>query len=353
MRAIQVQRDLTLRGSDVDMPRPGRGEVLVRVHAAGVCGTDLHIVDGILKSGAYPMTLGHEAAGVVEEAGQGGPGELGGPGEPEAGLAAGTRVAVFNKLFCGACEQCLLGRVNLCTVEPGQLGFNRDGGDAEYVLAPEQNLAVLPDGVDFATAAVLTCAGMTAVHATRMSRLESGQTAVVNGIGGVGILVVQVAARAGASVVAVADSAGKADLAVKHGAADAIVLGPGDDYATLPEAVRSRTRGRSADVFFELVGTTDTMAAGVRSLAPRGRFVCTGYTGQSLGVDPIEFIMSESSLVSTVAATRTDLNDAIAMAARGDLVVPVDASYPLDGIADALSALRSRSVLGRQVLIPG
>jgi alcohol dehydrogenase, propanol-preferring len=194
---------------------------------------------------------------------------------------------------------------------------------------------------------------MTAVHAGRMSRLESGQTAVVNGIGGVGILVVQVAARAGGSVVAVADSADKADLAIKHGAADAIVLGPGDDYATLPEAVRSRTRGRGADVFFELVGTTDTMAAGIRSLAPRGRFVSTGYTGQPLSIDPIEFILSEASLVSTVAATRTDLNDAIAMAARGDLVVPVDGSYPLDGIAEALSALRSRSVLGRQVLIPG
>ena len=151
---------------------------------------------------------------MVEEAG------------PGMALAAGTRVAVFNKLFCGACEQCLLGRQNLCTVEPGQLGFNRDGGDAEYVLAPERNLAVLPDAVDFATAAVLTCAGMTAVHATRMSRLESGQTAVVNGIGGVGILVVQAAANAGATVIAVADADDKAELATKHGAADVIVLAP-------------------------------------------------------------------------------------------------------------------------------
>ena len=259
---------------------------------------------------------------------------------------------MFNKLFCGTCEQCLLGRQNLCVVEPGQLGFNRDGGDAEYVLAPERNLAVLPDAVDFATAAVLTCAGMTAVHATRMSSLQSGQTAVVNGIGGVGILVVQVAARAGATVIAVADSVDKADLAAKHGAADVVVLGRGDDYAALPEAVRSAAGGRGADVFFELVGTTETMTAGIRSLAPRGRFVSTGYTDQSLNIHPIEFILSESSLVSTVAATRTDLNDAIAMAAAGNLTVPLAGSYPLDGIADALAALRSRSVLGRQVLVP-
>jgi alcohol dehydrogenase, propanol-preferring len=341
MRAIRVWQDLSVHGTDVAAPRPGRGQALVRVHAAGVCGTDLHIVDGLIKPDAYPVTLGHEMAGVVEEAG------------PGVALAAGTRVAVYNKLFCGGCEQCLLGWPNLCTVEAGQLGFNRDGGDAEYVLAPERNLAVLPGTVDFATAAVLTCAGMTAVHATRMSRLESGQTAVVDGIGGVGILVVQAAARAGASVVAVADSAAKADLAVKHGAADAIVLGPGEDYAALPAAVRSRAGGRGADVFFELVGTTDTMTAGIRCLAPRGRFVSTGYTGQPLRIHPIEFILAEASLVSTVAATRTDLNDAIALAARGDLVVPLAGSYPLDGIADALAALRGRGVLGRQVLIPG
>jgi alcohol dehydrogenase, propanol-preferring len=340
MRAIQVQQDLTIRASDVETPQPGQGEALVRVRAAGVCGTDLHIVDGMIKPDAYPMTLGHEAAGVVEQAG------------PGTALAADTRVAVFNKLFCGTCEQCLLGRQNLCTVEPGQLGFNRDGGDAEYVVAPERNLAVLPDAVDFATAAVLTCAGMTAVHATRMSGLQSGQTAVVNGIGGVGILVVQAAARAGATVIAVADSGDKADLAAKHGAADVVVLGQGDDYAALPEAVRSRTGGRGADAFFELVGTSDTMTAGIRSLAPRGRFVSTGYTDQSLNIHPIEFILSEARLVSTVAATRTDLNDAIAMAAAGSLVVPLAGSYPLDGIADALSALRSRSVLGRQVLVP-
>jgi propanol-preferring alcohol dehydrogenase len=340
MRAIQVQEDLTVRGTEIETPRPGPGQALVRVHAAGVCGTDLHIVDGMIKPDSYPMTLGHEAAGIVEQAG------------PGAAIAAGTRVAVFNKLFCGSCEQCLLGRQNLCSVEPGQLGFNRDGGDADYIVVPERNLAVLPEAVDFATAAVLTCAGMTAVHATRMSGLASGQTAVVDGVGGVGILVVQAAARAGATVIAVADSAAKADLATGHGAADAVVLAPGDDYAALPEAIRSRTGGRGADVFFELVGTTDTMTAGIRTLAPRGRFVSTGYTDQPLSIHPIDFILSETSLVSTVAATRTDLNDAIALAAAGALTVPLAGQYPLDGIADALAALRSRSVLGRQVLVP-
>jgi D-arabinose 1-dehydrogenase-like Zn-dependent alcohol dehydrogenase len=103
-------------------------------------------------------------------------------------------------------------------------------------------------------------------------------------------------------------------------------------------------------VFFELVGTTDTMTAGVRCLAKGGTFVSTGYTDQPLSIHPIEFILSEAMLVSTVAAARQDLADAMALAARGAMTVPIAGRYPLDGIQDALDALRKRAVLGRQIL---
>jgi len=259
-------------------------------------------------------------------------------------------VAIYNKIFCGTCEQCLLGRQNICDREADQLGFNRDGGDAEYALVPERNAVPLPDGVDFPTASVLTCAGMTAVHATRLSDLRVGDTAVVDGIGGVGILVVQAAARAGATVLAVADTEEKLQLAKDHGASDGIVIGRGKSYDELPDQIRTITGGRGTDVFFELVGTTATMAAGIRSLAKHGRFVSTGYTDQSIEVHPIEFILPETSLVSTVDATRRDLEDAIKLAAAGQMHVPIGDRYPLDVIADALAALRDRRVLGRQVL---
>jgi len=338
MRAARIFADLSLRLDEIAAPEPGPGQVLVRIHAAGVCGTDLHILDGMIKPDPYPMTLGHEAAGVVAATGEG------------ARLSAGDRVAVYNKLFCGSCEQCMAGRVNICDTEPGQLGFNMDGGDADYVVVPERNLVPVPDVLDLGTAAVLTCAGMTAVHATRVSGLRLGQTAVVDGIGGVGILVVQAAARAGARVIAVADSPEKRDLALAHGAADGVVIAGGDDYPGLPAAIRDRTGGRGADVFFELVGTTDSMTAGIRCLAKGGTFVSTGYTDQGLSIHPIEFILSETSLVSTVAATRQDLADAIALAAGGAMTVPIAARYPLDGVQDALDALRGRAVLGRQIL---
>jgi propanol-preferring alcohol dehydrogenase len=338
MRAVRIHEDLSLRVDEIDDLKPGPGEVLVRIHAAGVCGTDLHILDGMIKPDPYPMTLGHEAAGLVEGVGEG------------VSLAVGTPVAIYNKIFCGRCEQCLKGRTNICDNEPDQLGFNRDGGDAEYVVVPEQNAVPVPDGVDLATASVLTCAGMTAMHATRLSGLRLGDTAVVNGIGGVGVLVVQAAAHAGARVIAIGDSEEKIELAKAQGASDGVLVDTPESYATVPDRIRAITGGRGTDVFYELVGTTQTMNAGIRSLAKGGRFVSTGYTDQSIEIHPIEFILPESSFISTVAATRLDLQDALMLAKMGALTVPIAGRYPLEGINDALDALRKRAVLGRQVL---
>ena len=338
MRAARIHEDLTLRLDDVQTPDPGPGEVRVRIHAAGVCGTDLHILDGMIKPTSYPMTLGHEAAGVIELVGEG------------VAMQPGTRVAIYNKIFCGHCDQCLRGRTNICDAEPEQLGFNRDGGDAEFAIVPEANAVPVPDGVDFSAAAVLTCAGMTAVHATRLSNLRLAETAVVDGIGGVGILVVQAAAHAGAQVFAVADSEAKLQLARDHGAVGGLVVDTPEAYVELPAKLRELTGGRGTDVFFELVGTTATMTAGIRSLAKGGRFVSTGYTDQPIEIHPIEFILPESSLVSTVAGTRLDLQDALALAAAGAMTVPVAGRFDLDGLHAALTALRARGVLGRQVL---
>lgn len=338
MKAARIHEDLTLRLDDIDTPKPGRGEVLVRIHAAGVCGTDLHILDGMIKPDPYPMTLGHEAAGVVEAVGD------------DVSLQPGDRVAIYNKIFCGHCEQCLRGRQNICDNEADQLGFNRDGGDADYVVVPEQNAVVMPAGIDFSAAAVLTCAGMTAMHATKLSNLRVADTAVVDGIGGVGILVVQAAAHAGARVIAVADSEEKLQLARDHGASDGLLVTTPEAYDGLAGGIRALTDGRGTDVFFELVGTTRSMTAGIRSLAKGGRFVSTGYTDQQIEIHPIEFILPESSFISTVAATRLDLQDAMSLAASGAMIVPIAGTFPLGDVSAALDALRQRGVLGRQVL---
>ena len=338
MQAAQVHEDLSLNVNEVKRRSPGPGEALVKLYSAGVCATDLHVLEGMIQPDEYPMTVGHEGAGVVVEIGEG------------STVRVGDRVAVYNKIFCGACEQCLLGRQNICDKEPGQFGFNLDGVYAEYITSPSRNLVTLPDNVDFATASVLACAGMTAVHAARLSNMSVGETAVVNGIGGVGSMVLQVAALAGARVLAVADTEDKLEMAKSYGAADGLVVPDAEGYDELPDRIRALTGGRGTDLFFELVGTAKTMLAGIRSLAKHGRFVSTGYTGESLEVHPIEFILPETVWVSTVAATVLDLADAIRLAADGHISVPVAATYPLDGAAEALENLLKRRVLGRQVL---
>ena len=231
-------------------------------------------------------------------------------------LQVGDPVAIYNKIFCGHCEQCLKGRQNICDNEPDQLGFNRDGGDAEYVVVPEQNAVRVPDGVDLATAAVLTCAGMTAMHATKLSGLRLGDTAVVDGIGGVGILVMQAAAHAGARVIAVGDAPDKLQLARDHGAGDGLLVDTPEAYDGLAEKIRGTHRRP---------GRRRVLRTGRHHAHDDGRDPLTGQR-RSFRLhrlhrpDRSRSTRSSSSCpsprsISTVAATRLDLQDALALAA--------------------------------------
>jgi D-arabinose 1-dehydrogenase-like Zn-dependent alcohol dehydrogenase len=193
---------------------------------------------------------------------------------------------------------------------------------------------------------------MTAVHAARLAGAELGQTAIVDGVGGVGLMVIQVLAAAGLRVFAVADAEAKVSLARESGAAEVIVLDGAEAYDTLPDRVRELTGGAGADHFFELVGTDATMRNGIRSLGRRGTAVLIGYTEDELKIHPIDLILSEARIVSSVAASRHDLQTALDLAAEGKLSVAIDTAYPLDQADTALARLRAREVRGRNVLVP-
>jgi propanol-preferring alcohol dehydrogenase len=324
-----------------ELPAPAReGWAVVDVKAAGVCGSELHFLEGMIPAPFADFVLGHEIAGVVVSAPGGAP------------VAVGDRVAVYNFVGCGRCHWCRTGHESVCTDPQGQLGWTANGGYAEQVAAPPQNLVELPGSVSFETAAVLACSGMTAVHAARIAGVELGQTAVVDGVGGVGLMVIQVLAAAGLRVLAVADAESKAGLALESGAADVIVLDGGEGYDDLPERVRALNGGAGADHYFELVGTEATMRAGIRSLGRRGTCVLIGYTEDDLRIHPIDLILSEARIVSSVAGSRHDLEAAIALAAEGKLSVAIDTRYPLDEVDTALERLRARQVRGRNVLVP-
>jgi alcohol dehydrogenase, propanol-preferring len=323
-----------------ELPDPVEdGWALVSVKAAGVCGTELHFLDGMIPPPHDNFVLGHEAAGEVVAA------------PPGSHVAPGDRVAVYNFVGCGNCHWCRTGAESVCVAPVGQLGFSADGGFAELVRAPATNLIKLADNVSFETAAVLSCSGMTAVHAARLADVSLGQTAVVNGVGGVGLMVIQVLVAAGARPIAVADSAEKAELARAAGAGDVIVLEGGEGYDGLPDAVRGLTGGAGVDHYFELVGTEATMRAGIQSLGRRGTCVLIGYTTDDLRIHPIDLILSEARIVSSVAAARHDLETALRLAADGRLSVAIDTRYPLEDVSTAIARLRAREVRGRNVVV--
>lgn len=338
MKAVVMSNDGSFAVSDIDDPVEG-DLALVETKAAGICGTELHILDKMLEPPSYPFILGHEGAGVVRYVP---------PGTTQ--IAVGDRVAIYNFIGCGACLWCRTGREEVCSNQVGQIGFNQDGTFRDLIPAPVSNLIKLPDNVSFEDAALLSCSGMTAVHALRLSGVTVDQTVVVDGVGGVGLMTIQAAHAAGARVIAIADSEAKAALARDAGAGQVIVL---DDagYAVVADRIKECTGGLGADHFFELVGTTASMLAGIRGLGRHGSAVIIGYTGEDLQINPVELILSEVSVKGSVAAAKQDLETAISLAARGLLSAQIDTRYPIEDVATGLDRLRRREVNGRNVLV--
>jgi len=322
-----------------EVPEPGReGWATVRTRAAGICGTELHIIDALFEPPSYPFVIGHEAAGVVVSVPSG------------SRVSVGQRVAVYNMIGCGNCPWCRKGNDQICTDPVGQLGFTLNGTFCDTIVVPPDNLVPLPDSVSFEDAALLSCGGMTAVHAVRLAGVSIGQTAVVDGVGGVGLMVIQVARAAGARVIAVADSEAKASVAEEAGASGCVVLDE-EGYESVAARVREMTGGAGSDYFFELVGTQASMLAGMRGLARRGTFVSIGYTSEELQIHPVELILSETRVVSSVAASLLDLEIAVGLAAEGRVRALIDTRYALDDVGTGLDRLRAREVNGRNVLV--
>jgi propanol-preferring alcohol dehydrogenase len=337
MRAVRfhgVGRPVAVE--DVDRPRPGPHDVLIDVAAAGVCGTELHFLDGLLTPARTPITLGHEVAGVVAEV-----------GDSVEHVDVGDRVAVHYLHACGRCRWCRVGDDHLCDAPLGFLAFATDGGFAEQLVVPASATVRVPDGLDLATAAVLCCSGTTALHAVDMSGVTAGATAVIYGTGGVGLALVQVLREAGARPIAVARNPARLALASELGAETTVNAGTEDVAA----AIRAATGGAGADVVFELVGTRETSAVALASLGKRGTLVYVGYSFDRVEIDPLSLVVPEQRIVTSVGNRRSELVDALDLAARGRLVTRVE-QHPLTEAGRVLDDLRAGRVLGRAVLTP-
>lgn len=336
LAAVLVRRGEPLSVGPVPKPVPGPGQALVRVRAAGVCHTDLHLRDGVPDSPPMPLVLGHEIAGEVAAVGS------------DVDIPIGERVLVYYYDGCGACDWCRRGLENLCRTPAAKWGFDTDGGFAEYFLASARCLVPLPADLSFAGAAVLGCAGTTAMHVVgAVGKVAAGEDVVVIGAGGVGLAAVQVAIAHGASVIAVEPHPASRDRALEYGARLAVDPTAEDVVA----AVRTATGGHGCDVVVDTVGNHDTPGQAVLMAQPQGRVVLVGYTDRPASVAVVSVVTRETRVLGSVGATLADAREAMALAANGSLRGCVADEYPLTGVNDALARLAGGGVVGRLVLV--
>lgn len=320
-------------------PRPGEGEVLLRVRACGVCGTDVKISAGRIPTAKPPLVMGHEPAGEIVELGPG-----------VQGFSPGDRVVVWIYVTCGACRFCRAGRAVLCP-HVKRVGFERPGGFADLLVVPAANLVRVPDSLGDVEAAVLGCAVSTVYRALRTrAGVQRGETVMVMGVGGLGIHGVQMAKLSGATVIAVDVEEARLELARAYGADEVLLFRGG----ALGEQVRSLTGGYGADVILETVGLPETVRAAMSSLVPGGRLVMVGYhPAQPFSVESPELVLNEVEIVGSRAMTRDELAGALDLVASGKLQPVVTARYPLHDVNEVLDLLRQGRVMGRAVVIHG
>jgi len=260
MKAAILHAVDDLRYEDTGIPKISAGQVLIKIKAAGICGSD---VPRVKKKGTYsfPLIPGHEFAGEIAQIGDG----------VSTGVKMGDRVAVFPLIPCGECAYCQIGEYAQCD-NYDYLGSRRDGGFAEYVAAPAENLVPVPDNVDFDCAAMTEPASV-ALHALRRAGVDAGDSVTILGAGTIGIILAQWARICGAGRVFLADVIDeKLDVARDYGFRDCINARKEDTVKRIVE----ETDGRGADICVEAAGTPITFEQSLRIVRKLGKVVLMG-----------------------------------------------------------------------------
>ncbi len=332
-----------------DTPQPRGTEVLVRVKAAGLCHSDLHIWEGYYDLGGgkklsladrgikLPLTLSHEICGEIVAAG------------PDAGdVKTGTVAVVHPWIGCGECAACKRGEENICT-KPQSLGVMRDGGFADYVIVPHPRYLVDLGGLDPVKAAPLACAGVTTYSAVKKfgDRIHEDAVVII-GAGGLGMMAIEVLKALGAKGAIVVDvDAAKREAALKAGALAAIDARAPDAAKQIAEAT-----GGGARAVLDLVGATPTVKLALDACARGGHVVVVGLMGGditlSLPIIPMRPLKIEGSYVGTLP----ELRELVTLMREGKMQPSAVVPRPLGEVNDALDALAHGKVMGRQVLVP-
>jgi len=342
MKAVRlVELGKPLEEADVPIPEIGASDVLIRVAAAGICHSDAHYRGGISRIDNLPLTLGHEVAGYVEQAGR-----------DVTNVLPRDRVCVHYLVHCGTCEFCARGLEQFC--RSGQMiGKHRDGGYAEFIKVPARNAFTLPDEISFEVGAVMMCSSATALHALKKARLKTGESLAIFGFGGLGFSALQLARVFECGDLYVVDiNPAKLASAKKLGAI-AIDAKAADPVEQIIEA----TAGRGVDVAVELIGSAKTMRQAVLCVGALGRAALVGLTAESMSIFPYpELINKEAEIIGVSDHLANELPALIEFARSGKLRFPAEALRVVDldarQINAALDALQDSIDHVRTVIIP-
>ena len=343
MKALLLTKYRQLEISEVPTPVPGPDEVLVRVAACGICGSDVHGYDGSSGRRIPPIVMGHEAAGTVTLLGKTG-----------TGLSEGDRVTFDSTVFCGKCGHCLRGEINLCD-HRRVLGvscedYRRAGAFAEYVAVPRHIVYPLPETLSFQDAAMLEAVSV-ALHAVSLSKISRGQTALVLGAGMIGVLTMQALQVAGCSRVFVADvDASRLNLATRLGAEALLATG-----ARLVSQISELTNGKGVDLAVEAVGVDETIRAAIDCVGKGGTVTLVGNISPEVTL-PLQKVVTRQIRLQGSCASAGEYPRAIELVANGRIQVKplISAVAPLEEGPQWFERLHSREPnLMKVILTPG
>ncbi len=333
MKAMQVSKaggpfELVLR----DIPEPGRGEVRVKVEACGICHSDAFVKHGAFPGLVLPRIPGHEIAGRVDAV-----------GAEVTAFAPGDRVGVgWHGGHCFQCEACRRGLFINCVNEK-ITGISHDGGYAEYAVVPAESVARIPEGIDAAAAGPLLCAGITTYNSLRNSGARPGDTVAVQGIGGLGHLAIQFAAKMGFRTVALSNGASKEALARQLGAheyVDTSVVG----------AAEGLQRLGGADLVLATAPHSASIASTVDGLKPRGKLLIVAAPHEPILVNPFS-LLSGKVVTGWPSGSAIDSEDTMNFSALTG-VRPRIETFSFDRAEEAYAKMMSNDIRFRAVLVP-
>lgn len=333
MRVMQVtQAGGPLELVEREVTEPGAGQVRIKVEACGVCHSDAMTKEGLWPGIQYPRVPGHEVAGIVDRVGEG-----------VVGWTQGQRVGVgWHGGHCGYCDSCRRGDFVTCQIAFQVTGISYDGGYAEYMFAPAEVLALIPEGLSAEDAAPLMCAGVTTFNPLRNSDARPGDLVAVLGIGGLGHLGVQFAAKMGFKTVAIARGEDKEPLARKLGASHYI-----DSRAQDPAAELLKLGG--ARVILATATDNKAMSAALGGLGVNGKLIIVGVAVEPLQVPTIPLIMGRRSIMGWPSGSPIDSQDTLTFSVLTG-VRAMTQLFPLERAAEAYDLMMSGKARFRAVL---